>query len=138
MSKSTGQGGSTNELLDNRAKYGCFGPFPNTMDSNDIPLCGPYINFNSAQDKRRRLMRNGSDIPIDLSDSTSPHPTLDLNRLPIPTQVPLPDVEVDSPSSSSKIRNTMVVGNILGFEVEDDNSILKEVLGEDGENQIIQ
>ncbi|CAI9298122.1 unnamed protein product [Lactuca saligna] len=55
----------------------------------------------------------------------------------IPTHIPLPDTEVDSPSSSSEIRNIMEVDNILGFEVDVDNPILKEVLGDDGENQII-
>lgn len=67
-----------------------------------------------------------------------PHPSLDLNRLLTPTQIPLPDAEVDSPSSSSEIRNIMEVGNILSFEVDVDNLILKEVLGDDRENQIIE
>lgn len=63
-----------------------------------------------------------------------PLPSLDLNRTPVPSQIPLPDTDVDSPSSSSEIRNTVEMGNILGFEIDGDNPILNEVLCENSEN----
>ncbi|CAI9268513.1 unnamed protein product [Lactuca saligna] len=71
--------------------------------------------------------------PNSLSPVTTKH---DLFSIPI--QIPLPDTKVDSPSSSSEIRNTVEVGNIMSFEVDVDSPILKEVLGDDGENHIIK
>ncbi|CAH1444381.1 unnamed protein product [Lactuca virosa] len=121
---------SPNGLLNKLAKSGCFGPFPNNVYGNGSQSDEPEINFNSAQDKRRRLMRNDREVDFDSSDPVMPLPYLDLNRTPIPSQIPLPDIKVDSPSSSSEIRNTVEVGNILGFEIDGDNPILKEVLGE--------
>lgn len=96
------------------------------------------MNFHSAQDKRRRALRNVITAPIDFSESPAPQASIDLNRFPVPSQVPLSDMEVDSPSSLSEIRNTVEVDNMLGFEVDVDNPVLKEVFGDDGENQIIQ
>lgn len=127
---------SSNGMLNKLAKSGCFGPFINNMHGNEVPLNESEINFNSAQDKRRRLMRNG--MAIESSNSNMPHPSLDLNRTPILSQIPLPDTNVESSSSPSEIRNTVEVGNILGFEIDSENPILKEILGDNGENQIIQ
>ncbi|CAH1440536.1 unnamed protein product [Lactuca virosa] len=75
-------------------------------------------------------MRNDTDALIDSSDSMTPLPSLDLNKILIPSHIPLRDIEVESPSSSLEIRNTVAVGNILGFEIVGNNPILKEVLGE--------
>lgn len=61
--------------------------------------------------------------------------SIDINRVPIPSQIPLPDSVVDSPSSLSEIRNMVMVGNMLGFEVEIDDPVLKEAFGDVGENQ---
>ncbi|CAI9285175.1 unnamed protein product [Lactuca saligna] len=131
VNKSVGPGGSPNGLLNKLAKSDYCGPFTDIVYFNDRPTCGHDVNFDSAQDKRRRLIRKHTDTPIDSWNSTSPHSSLDLKILLIPTHVPLPEIEVDSPSSSSEIRNTVDVGNILGFEVDVDNPIL-----EDGENQM--
>lgn len=84
-------------------------------------MCGPDLIFDSAQEKRRGVLRNVVVAPIDFSDSPTLQVSIDLNRFPVPTQVLLSDTDVDSPSSSSEIRNTVEIGNMLGFEVDVDN-----------------
>lgn len=107
-------GGSLNELLDNLANIGCFGPFPNNVGVKDIQMGEQEVNFDSAQDKRRKILRKTDNIPTDLTDSPAPHASLDINKCLIPTQVPLLDTDVDSLSSSSEIRNTVQYTGILG------------------------
>ncbi|CAH1448321.1 unnamed protein product [Lactuca virosa] len=139
INESIGPGGSSNGPLNKMVLSGCFGPFPNTMDCNDMLSCELDVNFDSTQDKRRRIERNETGTPMDSSDFTPSHPSLDLNRIPIPTLISLPEIEVYYPSSSAaEIRNTVVVVNILGFKIDVDNPVLKEALDEDGENQIMQ
>ena len=48
--------------------------------------------------------------------------------------IPLPDSDADSPSQSTEIRNTVVIGNMLGFDVDEESPVLKEAFGEAGEN----
>ncbi|XP_052625598.1 uncharacterized protein LOC128132721 [Lactuca sativa] len=47
--------------------------------------------------------------------------------------IPLPDSDADSPSQSTEIRNTVVIGNMLGFDVDEESPVLKEAFGEAGE-----
>lgn len=59
--------------------------------------------------------------------------------LQLPSQIPLPESDDDSHStSSSEIRNTVEIGKILGFDMETDNPVLKEVFGEEGEKHLPQ
>ena len=70
--------------------------------------------------------------------ASSNQPPIDLNLDPIPSQIPLPESDDESHStSSSEIRNTVEVGKMLGFDMECDNEVLKDVMGEEGENQLI-
>ncbi|CAI9300815.1 unnamed protein product [Lactuca saligna] len=99
-----GLGGSPSGILknlNNLAKTGCFGPFPNNMGLNVIQTGGQDVNFDSAQDKKRRIFINVNDTPIASSDPSVPHASLDLNKCLSPTHVPLPDTVPKSYPRSS-------------------------------------
>ncbi|CAH1442342.1 unnamed protein product [Lactuca virosa] len=110
---------------------GCFGPFPNNLGLIENQT---DVNFDSAHDKRRRTVRNTEGTPVDVLDFPPPQPNIDLNCMSIPSQILLPDSNTDSPSPSMEIRNTVVIGNMLGFDVDEENPMLKEVFGEADEN----
>ncbi|CAI9269175.1 unnamed protein product [Lactuca saligna] len=48
--------------------------------------------------------------------------------------VPLPDSDTESASPSMEIRNTVAIGNMLGFDMDEHNPVLRDVVGEEGEN----
>ncbi|KAI3513161.1 hypothetical protein L1887_20488 [Cichorium endivia] len=132
--------------LENLAKSGCFGPFPanNSLGpvGNSPLIDGLNFSIGGSMGKRRRIIHSEKISPINFEDppfetqlvSHSPSPTLDLNENPIPSTIPLPDSDSDSLSSSSEVRKTAMVGQILGFDIDEDNPILKEVMENSGEN----
>ncbi|KAI3514688.1 hypothetical protein L1887_13307 [Cichorium endivia] len=134
--------------LENLAKSGCFGPFPinNTLGPHDNSPFDIGLNFSNGNmaGKRRRIF--GSDInpSLNISDHprvalSAPFPNpLDLNEDPIPSTIPLPDSDTESTTISSEIRKTAMVGQILGFDIEAENPILKEVMEIPGEINVPQ
>ncbi|KAI3508269.1 hypothetical protein L1887_23275 [Cichorium endivia] len=131
--------------FENLANSGCFGPFPSNNSPGPIisPTMFDGLNFSTGNTsgKRRRILHPGNFPPFVLADppvATQPVPPslspIDLNAEPIPSTVPLPDSDEDSPSSSSEFRKTAMVGQLLGFDIEMDNPILKEVMEKSGEN----
>lgn len=78
--KNGGLGGSPNGLLNNLANFGYFRPFPNNLGFNEIKTGGQDVNFDSAQDKRRRILINVDDTPINSSDPFVPQASFDLNK----------------------------------------------------------
>ncbi|KAI3514004.1 hypothetical protein L1887_12320 [Cichorium endivia] len=135
--------------FENLVNSGCFGPFPS--NNSPGPLTSPTMvdglifSAGNTSGKRRRILHQGNFPPLVLDDSntvTQPVPPslspIDLNADPIPSTVPLPESDADSPSSSSELRKTAMVGQLLGFDIEMDNPILKEVMEKTGENVVPQ
>ncbi|KAI3689236.1 hypothetical protein L2E82_47189 [Cichorium intybus] len=113
-------GSSSFGPIGNLANSGCFGPFPSSKVMDQAELSSPDVGLNfslgNSVGKRRRLLHPIVISPFDLSEhlnETQPIPPsfspIDLNEDPIPSTVPLPDSDVDSPSSSAEIRKTAMV-----------------------------
>ncbi|CAI9300814.1 unnamed protein product [Lactuca saligna] len=130
----------SNGLLNALPLTGCFGPFHNNMVRSE-PIPGrTNNNFKGSSDKRRRLLTPIFESPMENQNQmvSSDQSPIDLNLEPIPSHIPLPESDDESLStSSSEIRNTVEVGKMLGFDLECDNEVLKDVIGEEGENQLI-
>ncbi|CAI9261707.1 unnamed protein product [Lactuca saligna] len=124
--------------LNNLSRSNGLGLFTNNSKSGENQRYHTGVNFEGSQDKRRRISNIVVDGFNEDSHPSTPQSSIDLNKTLIPSQIPLPDSDADSPSASSDIRNTIEVGRLLGFDVDVDNSVLMEVLGDEGENQIPQ
>jgi len=68
---------------------------------------------------------------LDPDHLSSPPLPFDLNNIVPPT---IPSI----PGELSELDKTVEIGQIIGFEIKNDNAILKEVLGENGEQMFPQ
>ncbi|KAI3782599.1 hypothetical protein L2E82_12650 [Cichorium intybus] len=150
IQKSTG-------LINDLVPSGCFGPFPSQFQLvHDEALGLGNCEIATSGRKRRKCeIREPLSFPIPMftlssptgatipapslhrppeNDWNIPHsnpPSIDLNRC---TEQSSADVESEISSASMEARKTMEVGKALGFDIELENPILQEVMGEAGEH----
>ncbi|KAI3737932.1 hypothetical protein L2E82_27949 [Cichorium intybus] len=125
---------------------GCFGPFTFTagaghsgsLSSHNLEFCGSFI-------KRRRLrMGSGSfnTQVVDLSNvekfPLQPPPInlqspIDLNNSPTASHSDPPQDTSDVLPLIPEIERTAEIGRLVGFDIAKDNVILKEFMGEAGD-----
>ncbi|KAI3724293.1 hypothetical protein L2E82_36065 [Cichorium intybus] len=148
--------GSFNSWVQN----GCFGPFPymanvglgdGSVPRADLDLDSYQNNFGGSFIKRRRIKvaLNAANTPDDqftpnldnhpeihiqtqsLENSNAPSSSIDLNRNP---PLGMPGISNDeSPQPEvPEVELTAEVGKSVGFEIDKDNPILVEALGEAG------
>lgn len=87
-------------LMGNLAWSGCFGSFPNNLGPAEIWMDQMEVNFEGAQDKRRRLLQSDEVTHPMFSNPHLSQTTIDLNRSPSPSEVPLAESDDESSSSS--------------------------------------
>ncbi|KAI3510938.1 hypothetical protein L1887_18079 [Cichorium endivia] len=109
---------------------GCFGPFTSPLApiQNRIDPADPIFDAGGSLGKRRRL-----DKMTRKTQHMENAPSIDLNRC-FNEQASISTVS-GANSTSLEARKTVEVGKQLGFEIEVNDPILLEVLGEHGENQ---
>ncbi|CAH1442171.1 unnamed protein product [Lactuca virosa] len=75
-------------------------------------------NFKGSHDKRRRILTPIPESSKENQMVSSCQPTIDLNQVPLPSQISLPESDDESQSTLSlEIRNTVEVGKMLGFDM---------------------
>ncbi|KAI3500239.1 hypothetical protein L1887_36057 [Cichorium endivia] len=154
-------------LLSGSLPMGCFGPFPCPMDKL-VFSAQPRTDDNAHSDtlgprlrlKRRRIegMQTKSTSPPRMWCSlpvgkvvaiervigeSSGNTSLDLNRNPAPnlSSVSSHGDTSDSsavPTFSREIEATVEVGNAVGFQIETGNAVLCDVMGGEGEINLVQ
>ncbi|KAI3710313.1 hypothetical protein L2E82_40091 [Cichorium intybus] len=126
----------------NGLPQGCFGPFPSTpkFRSGSSQACDP--DFSKPLGKRKRCITGGLNLSPNfipsmpnLSNLDSPLPTVEGTIDPAEGTNPN---NIDHGATTnrplSEADKTVEIGKRVGFDIEADNPILLEVLGEAGEN----
>ncbi|KAI3502965.1 hypothetical protein L1887_31397 [Cichorium endivia] len=136
---------------------GCFGPFPSPISPILNTAIPSSFDLGGSLGKRRRLDRGSSRLdPLSHSHANGPRvinleaafsPAPDPIAPPVsshPTNMPTLDLNKctsdsvsEGTSSRMELERTVEIGKELGFEIEMGDPILKEVMGEKGENMII-
>ncbi|KAI3791576.1 hypothetical protein L2E82_05402 [Cichorium intybus] len=128
-----------------------FGPFaasaptrPKVLDRNSSPINtdeaqSEFVN-GSALKKRRRFSsprQYCAPIPIDrvpLPNDVAPDPSIDLNRSADPSCDVCPSAETSqSESSMHEIVKTAAIGAEIGFQVNEDDPVLRGIFIGDGD-----
>ncbi|KAI3500041.1 hypothetical protein L1887_35856 [Cichorium endivia] len=117
--------GSLNGLVSS----GCFGPFSSPIKQKSTEDTDQFFEFGGSIGKRRRVEKSSR---LGLMSNDVPH--IDLNRK-FNEQNSSCSVNDESTSSMEAIK-TAEIGRQLGFQIEDRNLILREVLGENGDNLV--
>ncbi|KAI3525529.1 hypothetical protein L1887_04382 [Cichorium endivia] len=125
---------------------GCFGPFTFTAGvGHSRSSLGHNLDFEGSYIKRRRIrMGRGSfnTQNVDLPNGeksffnpppVDPHPPIDLNTSPFASISDWPCATTTATSLIPEIERTAEIGRLVGFDIEKENVILKEVMGEAGE-----
>lgn len=133
-------------------RVGCFGFFSPILEPSNS---SHHFRTDESNGKRRRVLsrENGSKIPSippmpslpnqDLPPLPASPPAersnslIDLNTPPA-NQAMVMEVEDAEATQVSERIKTAKIGNELGFDIDPDDPILREVMGEDGENLVPQ
>ncbi|KAI3506472.1 hypothetical protein L1887_28831 [Cichorium endivia] len=120
-----------NGLFDGLVKSGCFGPFNSPINKLDKGPSESFFENGESVGKRRRL-----DRPIRSSQQLETLPRINLNNNFFEQQS---ESSTDGVSSSDmEAKRTVEVGRQVGFDIDEGDPILREALGEFGDNQLPQ
>ncbi|KAI3504304.1 hypothetical protein L1887_32875 [Cichorium endivia] len=125
---------------------GCFGPFTFTAGAGHSGSISSHnLDFSGSFIKRRRLrMGRGSfntqvvDLPTAEKFPFQPppidvHSPIDLNNSPTASHCDPPQNSSDVIPLIPEIERTAEIGRMVGFDIAKDNDILKEIMGEAGD-----